>query len=151
MNITKVGVGLAVLRRNGNTTEVQVLLGKRKGSHGKGEWSFPWGHMDHLESFVDVAYRELAEEVGENFKVYHPTVVSIINLAEYTPKHYIDIGMVAWYKSGDPITMEPDKCDGWQWFNITDLPTPRFATIDRILASWKMGHTNGVAIVWDKE
>lgn len=148
-NITKVGIGLAVLREvyNDNTfSHFEVLMGKRKGSHGEGEWSFPGGHLDYLESFEDTAIRELAEEVGSDFEVENFRVVSVINLTEYDPKHYIDIGMSCWWVTGDPVTMEPEKCEGWEWFHIDELPSPRFATIDRILQGCK----NGFATVFDK-
>jgi 8-oxo-dGTP diphosphatase len=144
MDITKVGIGLAVLRASDNGA--QVLMGKRKGSHGQGEWSFPGGHLDYQEAFEDCALRELAEEVGPEFEVEDLRVMSVINLTEYDPKHYIDIGMMCWWVSGDPVVMEPEKCEGWEWFDIDDLPSPRFATIDRILQGCK----NNYVTVFDK-
>jgi 8-oxo-dGTP diphosphatase len=29
----------------------RVLLGKRRGSHGRGEYAWPGGHMEYMESF----------------------------------------------------------------------------------------------------
>jgi 8-oxo-dGTP diphosphatase len=150
-NITKVGIGLAVYRENPEWTKpIQVLLGQRKGSHGEGEWSFPGGHLDYMEGFEDTAKRELVEEVGPQFIVEDFQVVSLINLTEYAPKHYIDIGMECWWVHGDPVVMEPEKCAGWEWFDIDKLPSPRFATIDRIMLGSKNHYTSGVT-VWDKE
>lgn len=54
----KVGVGVFVMR-NG-----QVLIGKRKGAHGEGEYSFPGGHLEYMESFEGCARRETQEETG---------------------------------------------------------------------------------------
>ena len=53
----KVGVGIMILK-NG-----KVLLGKRKGSHGEGEFAFPGGHLEYMESFANCAKREIAEFV----------------------------------------------------------------------------------------
>lgn len=145
-NITKVGIGLAVFRQSFDNGKIQVLLGKRKGSHGEGQWSFPGGHLDYMESFQTCALRELAEEVGTGFKVEQLEVVSVINLTEYAPKHYIDIGMSAWWVGGDAVVMEPDKCEGWQWFDRDALPSPRFATIDRILEGSMFVAMDGVAV-----
>ena len=45
---TRVGIGVIILK------DGKVLLGKRKGSHGAGEYAFPGGHLEYMESF-DVA------------------------------------------------------------------------------------------------
>jgi 8-oxo-dGTP diphosphatase len=54
----RIGVGVAVL------PEGKGLLGKRKGSHRAGHWSFPGGHLDFGESAESYASRELLEETG---------------------------------------------------------------------------------------
>lgn len=51
----KTGVGVMILK-NG-----KVLLGKRKGSHGEGEFAFPGGHLEYMEGFADCARREVLE------------------------------------------------------------------------------------------
>lgn len=138
MTTTKVGIGVVLMKGT------EILLGKRQGSHGEGEWGLPGGGMEHLESFDATARRELAEEIGPQVKFRKPVVISVINLVEYAPKHYIDIGMYAEWLEGDPIIMEPEKCSEWRWFDIRtatvydlaeQLPSPRFATVDRILES----------------
>lgn len=48
----KVGIGVMIFK------DGKVLLGKRKGSHGDGEYSFPGGHLNYMESFEDCAQRE---------------------------------------------------------------------------------------------
>ena len=49
----KVGVGILFWRK-----DLTILLGKRKGSHGSGQWSLPGGHMDIGESYLDCCKRE---------------------------------------------------------------------------------------------
>lgn len=130
MSITKVGIGVLLFRG------FDILLGKRKGSHGAGEWGFPGGGLEYMESFADCAKRELAEELGSQVIFKDLEVFSVLNLVEYAPKHYIDIGMAAEWVSGEPIVMEPDKCEEWRWFSFYELPSPRFATIDRLINAY---------------
>ena len=41
----KVGLGVMVIK------DGKVLMCKRKSSHGTGEWAWPGGHVEHVESF----------------------------------------------------------------------------------------------------
>lgn len=136
MNQARVGIGVMLVDGN------NVLLGKRKGSHGAGQWAFPGGHLEYGESFEACARRELAEELGEGVKFGPLEVVSVINTTEYMPKHYVDIGMVAAYQDGTPLIMEPDKCDGWHWVPVDEILSGKyevFATVYRILSAWMNG------------
>ncbi len=142
--ITKVGIGVALFKGN------FILLGKRKGSHGAGEWALPGGHLDYMESFEDTAKRELVEELGTDVKYGPLHVVSVINLTEYDPKHYIDIGMAADYISGEPEIMELDKCEEWRWVDVADLHNYKlFATVERIVQAASMKNRWGIQ-VYDK-
>ena len=58
----KIGVGVIVIKEN------KVLLGKRKGSHGEGEYAFPGGHLEYMETIEDCARRETLEETGIKIK-----------------------------------------------------------------------------------
>ena len=118
-NKPKVGIGIMVIK------EGKVLLGKRKASHGAGEYAFPGGHLEYMESFEACVLREIAEECG--IEVTNVRFQFLANLTEYAPKHYVHIGLIADWKAGDPKILEPDKCDGWGWYAIDDLPKPLFA------------------------
>ena len=58
----KVGIGIMIFK-NG-----KILLGKIKGSHGEGEYAFPGGHLEYMESVKEGALRELEEECGIKIK-----------------------------------------------------------------------------------
>jgi 8-oxo-dGTP diphosphatase len=123
-----IGIGVGVIVRKGNN----VLLGRRKGSHGEGSWSFPGGHLEIDESPEECARREVLEETG----------LAIANLRKGTftrdifpaeGKHYVTLFILADYESGDLTIMEPDKCDRWEWFSWDDLPQPLFVPIENLL------------------
>jgi len=114
----KVGVGVMVFK------DGKVLLTKRKGSHGAGEYSFPGGHLEYMESFEDCAKRETREECG--IDITNIRFLYVTNVKKYFPKHYVHIGMVADWESGVPTTMEPDKAEEWKWYSIDALPAPLF-------------------------
>jgi 8-oxo-dGTP diphosphatase len=126
-----VGVGVIVLK------DGKVLLGKRSGSHGTGEYSTPGGHMEYMESFEDCAKRETKEECGieiENVKFQF-----LANMKEYAPKHYVHIGVIAEWKSGEPKVLESDHEESWDWYDLDNLPSPLFIPTGWAIDSFKTG------------
>lgn len=126
---TKVGVGVMILRGD------KILLGKRKGSHGEGEYAFPGGHLEYMESFENCALRETAEECG--VEIANIRFLFVANIMEYAPKHYVHIGLVADWKGGEPKVLEPHKLESWDWYDIDNLPSPMFATCIQSVESYK--------------
>jgi 8-oxo-dGTP diphosphatase len=124
-----VGVGVMVLKNN------QVLLSKRKGSHGAGEYSFPGGHLEFGESITQCARREVAEETG--LKIKNIRFLLVENILTYSNKHYLHIGLVADWQSGVPQILEPDKSLAWGWYKMNRLPHPLFATIKHTIQSYQ--------------
>ena len=120
-------VGICVLVRK----EGKLLLGKRKGSHGENEYASPGGHLEHMESFEDCAKREVLEETG--LEIGPIEFLRVLNIRDYAPKHYIDVAFVADWRSGEPTVCEPDKTDGWAWYDLASLPSPLFRTMPTAL------------------
>jgi 8-oxo-dGTP diphosphatase len=129
----KVGVGIFLIKDD------QLLLGKRKGSHGEGEYALPGGHLELGETFEECALRELKEEAGLKIKVKKPKFLCVTNMRKYHPKHYVDIGMLAEWVSGDAELTEPNKITSWQWYYIDNLPSPLFGCTNNYLKSYKTG------------
>ncbi len=127
----KVGVGVMILK------EGKVLLGKRKGSHGAGEYAWPGGHMEYMESFEQCAKRETLEETG--MEIENVRFLRLMNLKEYAPKHYVDIGLIADWESGESKVMEPEKLESWDRYDINKLPQPLFSTIPSYIEAYKTG------------
>jgi 8-oxo-dGTP diphosphatase len=123
----KIGVGVIVVKEN------QVLLGKRKGAHGSGDWAFPGGHLELFETPEECAYRELLEETGLEAKeiVRGPWTNDIFD----QEKHYVTLFMFVLEYSGSPQVLEPNKCEGWEWFEWDHLPEPLFESIKSLVES----------------
>jgi len=122
----KVGVGVIVLH-NG-----KVLMGKRKNSHGDHTWNFPGGHLEFNEEIIDCARREVLEET--DLEILDPIIGRFTNDIFFEEKkHYITIFVTCSSTGGNPKIMEPDKCEGWNWFDWNDLPKPLFLPIQNLL------------------
>lgn len=115
----------------------KILLGKRKNAHGEGEYGVLGGHLEYMESFADCAKRETQEEA--NIEIENIKFIGLMNLKAYAPKHYVDIGLVANWKSGEPKVMEPHKLESWGWYDLDHLPSPLFASLDTYLKAYKTG------------
>jgi 8-oxo-dGTP diphosphatase len=130
----RVGTGIIVVR------DKKVLVGRRKGSHAAGLISFPGGHLDFGETWQECAFRELKEECGSTFQVaLVPMLTEVPNdhvtghgrihydwfvtndILKEEGKHYITIFLVAEWVKGEPVNMEPNKCEGWEWFTFEEL------------------------------
>lgn len=114
----KVGIGIMIFK------DGKVLLGKRKGSHGKGEYAFPGGHLEYGESFENCAIRETKEEAG--IEIDNVRFQFIANVKKYTGNHYVHIGLIADWKSGEPKILEPERSESWGWYPLENLPHPLF-------------------------
>ncbi len=129
--LPKVGVGVMILKGN------KLLLAKRKGSHGAGEFAFPGGHLEFGESIEDCCRRETMEEAGVKIKSIR--FLFFTNLTKYPGKHYAHIGMVADWASGQPQVIEPDKSESWRWYDLENLPAQMFETCELSVKSYKTG------------
>lgn len=129
-------MGILVMRRG------RVLLGRRRGSHGAGYYAAPGGHLEFGESFEEGARREVREETG--LEIEGLRLLSVGNYVfkrEDGERHYIDVDFVCEAPSGDPQLSEPEKCDGWDWYEVDDLPQPLFIVTLRMIESLRSGVT----------
>lgn len=121
-------VGLAAIA----IREGKVLLGKRIGKIGDATWAPPGGHLEYGESVEHCAARELHEETGLKAK-------SIL-LGPYTndliaPKnqHYVTLFVFIPEFEGEVKCLEPEKCMGWEWFDLNDLPSPLITSFESFI------------------
>jgi 8-oxo-dGTP diphosphatase len=123
----RVGVGVILIR------DGRVLLGKRKNAHGAGTWQFPGGHLEFGETIAACARREVHEETGLQ--------LGPVQLGPYTNdvfategRHYVTLYAIARAPRGEPAVREPEKCERWEWFAWSRLPSPLFLPIRHLLA-----------------
>ena len=124
-----VGVAIFIANCNG-----EIVMGKRKGSHGAGTWSIPGGHLEYGEDFLTCCAREVKEET--NLIVSKIEEVTFKNVI-HEGKHYITLYFKATVWGGELKTMEPEKCEGWEWVEAMDMPKPLFEPMDLIVRQHK--------------
>lgn len=118
----------------------QVLLGKRRGSHGAGYYAAPGGHIEYGESFEAAARREVREETGLEI-----TGLRLLAVGNYLftrddgLRHYIDVDFVCEAPEGEAQLCEPEKCEGWDWYDPAALPAPLFIVTQRMIESLQAG------------
>lgn len=125
----RVGLGVIILNN-----KIEILLGKRIGSHGEATWAPPGGHLEYGESFEAAAMREVFEETG--LKITTPAFFAMTNdFFAADDKHYVSVFMMVNYPSNQEITnCEPDKTEEWQWFHINNLPIGLFLPLKQLVA-----------------
>jgi len=129
LKFPRVGIGVLIFKKK------KVLLGKRKGSHGAGEYAFPGGHLEYLETIEDCAKRETFEETG--VKIKNINFQFLANVRKYRPKHYLHIGVTADYGNGKVQVKEPDKVESWDWYSLDRLPKPLFEMAKMAINSYE--------------
>ena len=134
-----VGICVIVVKRG------KILLGKRRGSHGAGEYAAPGGHLEHGESFAGCAAREVLEETG--ITIGPLRFLRVLNCTSYTPKHYVDIAFAAEWKAGEPEVREPDKVERWDWFDPDNLPSPTFAMLPSAIIA--LLDARDISLLWE--
>ncbi|MFH1286913.1 MAG: NUDIX domain-containing protein [Candidatus Magasanikbacteria bacterium] len=131
----RVGVGVIIQNENG-----EVLLGLRKGSHGAGEWCLPGGSLEFGETLFEVAKREVLEETGLSVSEFELISVSDeLKYIESDGKHYVTMGFKATYEGGEPVCVEPEKCEEWKWFPIEELPSNMLEGTQDVFKNYKAG------------
>jgi 8-oxo-dGTP diphosphatase len=121
-------VGIAVVICRGD----EVLMGKRIGAAGSGTLAFPGGHLEGYETFEEGAVREAWEETGILLETAEFWLVE--NVFYPDDQHCVTIFMVAEMPPGQYAeNMEPDRCEGWEWYPWDDLPAPLMLGIQQIV------------------
>lgn len=92
---------------------------------------------NYMESFEECGQRETREECGIEIK--NVRFQFLMNLKDYAPKHYVHIGLIADWQSGEPQVLEPDLNESWGWYDLDDLSQPMFKAGWQGILSYKTG------------
>lgn len=126
-----VAVGVIVLK------DGKILIGERLSSHGANTYQLPGGHFEFGKTFEEQARAEVAEETGLTDIEFKKPVS--LNNERVFGKHYVNIGFLAEWKSGEPSNPEPTKSRNWQWYDPQDLPEPMFPPSKGVVDAWLSG------------
>ena len=129
-NQPKVGVGLMIIR------DGQLLLGKRKKGYGASTYGWIGGHLEFGETLEECARREALEEAGlSDFSLRLISVSDIIALNH----HYADIEFLTLDIKSEPKVLEPDNVESWDWYDMSNLPSPLFEPVKKAIQSYQSG------------
>lgn len=135
-----VGVGVVIFHSG------HVLLGKRKGSHGAGEWALPGGKVDPNEHPCETAFREVKEETDIELDD------KIVEIPFWSFDSYpgIDRDFITLYFASEwplkvPQITEPKKCTKWEFFPWNNLPENVFCGLPELQKKHRLLCTTGYA------
>ncbi|MEU6310651.1 NUDIX domain-containing protein [Streptomyces sp. NPDC047014] len=118
-----------VLRRGGGAHGPEVLLSRRAGPvYASGLWHLPSGHLDPGEDMVAAVIREAREETGVLIEAEDVTAaVTVHHRPPVGSRSQLGVFFEVRRWSGHPQIMEPDRCDGMDWYPLDALPGPMVA------------------------
>lgn len=79
----------------------------------------------------------MAEECG--LEIEDIRLVSVGTYLWSDNRHYVGVDVVYLAPHGEPRNLEPDRCEGWDWYALDALPSPLFIVAEKIIASYKTG------------
>ncbi|HXS15333.1 MAG TPA: NUDIX domain-containing protein [Candidatus Saccharimonadales bacterium] len=114
-NLEHIGVVVVITHPQTN----KILLGKRKNAYMAGHYGLPGGRVEIEETTETSAIREVLEET--NLKVSNLEYIGVVRELQDT-YNFIHFGMETSSFSGELQNAEPEKCEGWEWFAVDELP-----------------------------
>jgi 8-oxo-dGTP pyrophosphatase MutT (NUDIX family) len=99
----------------------QVLFGRRCNTgFADGSWHLPSGHLEAGESVFAALVREAHEEIGVAIDEADIEFVHVMHNSSSGGRAAFFFRVRRWV--GEPVNMEPDKCDALAWYPLDALP-----------------------------
>lgn len=134
VNVVRVGVQALILKN------AKLLLYRRQGGFGAGSWGLPGGHLEIGESLIEAATREVFEETGI---IVTNARVQAVTDPDPATNHHMQIGVLVLDWKGEPELRELTKADAFDFFDLTQLPTPIFIGSQRLIRAFTAGEFHG--------
>jgi 8-oxo-dGTP diphosphatase len=127
----RIGVNVFV-RKNG-----KILMGRRTGGTGEGQWCLPGGKLEFNERLEDCALREVLEESG----IQLAKIVFVnLNNDPRGHEHWLHVNYEG-ETEHEPQLIEPERFTAWGWFSLDDLPQPVFFGHRKLIEAYRNGKT----------
>jgi 8-oxo-dGTP diphosphatase len=129
---------VVVVERDG-----QVLLGKRSGSYGAGQWGLPQGFIEFDEDFLTGAIREVREETGLDVEIR--SILSVVSNFLSPRLHTLAIVLLAGVVGGE--LRAGDDLEAVEWFPLSGpLPEMAFEADAHICERYYGTHLEGAPV-----
>jgi len=117
----------------------QILLLRRFNTgYADGQYSVPAGHLDGDETVMAAAIREAVEETGLQIEQDDIAFSSVMHRGEGEERVDFFVHVHKW--QGEPVNIEPDKCDELRWVRVNELPSNTVPYVRKALQN----HANAV-------
>ncbi len=108
-----IGVAIILLKNS------KLLMGRRKNGYKPGTMGVPGGRIEKGETVENAVVRELMEETGIVPKKFKFIGVVRNDQRESVFVHFV---FVCTDYEGEPNNIEPEMCEGWDWYDFDELP-----------------------------
>lgn len=108
-----VGVGAAIFNNEG---KLFLTLRGKEAKNERGTWEIPGGSVEFGETLEIAIKREIKEEHGIDI-----TVIELLDVCSHIiadeHQHWVSPTYICKITKGEPIILEPEKCDAIGWYS----------------------------------